>query len=265
MHLANTARKMRHGFTLIELLVVISIIALLISILLPALRQAREVGKSIQCLSNQKQLYLGVAMYGDDNDDYCTPSAVTTSVEPKMGPWLYYGGAYVKIWSQLAGDYITTSKVYVLDSGGSYGVDASGRNWPWICPDGVGIPETNPYWGNYAVMTYVAGYREQNNWTDVSIKRLAYIDQAASRFLSMDSGTNGLHYGRVHSPSPPRGYLPGYNPNNIWMGTQERMDDAVNGRHAKTVNAIYVDGHGVGAPPDDVANDVFAWDVPPLP
>ena len=58
----------RSGFTLIELLVVISIIALLIGILLPALAQARESGRATQCSSGERQLLLATLMYTDDNE-----------------------------------------------------------------------------------------------------------------------------------------------------------------------------------------------------
>jgi prepilin-type N-terminal cleavage/methylation domain-containing protein/prepilin-type processing-associated H-X9-DG protein len=59
----------RKGFTLIELLVVIAIIAILAAILFPVFAQAREKARGATCLSNTRQLSLGVAMYVQDNDE----------------------------------------------------------------------------------------------------------------------------------------------------------------------------------------------------
>ena len=58
------------AFTLIELLVVISIIALLIAILLPALRSAREAGHKVNCMSNLKNIGVAVSLYQDDFERY---------------------------------------------------------------------------------------------------------------------------------------------------------------------------------------------------
>ena len=80
------------GFTLIELLVVIAIIALLVSILLPSLRRARELAQNVVCATNARAIGTGVLLYTEDHQQWLPYATYSWSIRwwTKIGP---YAGA----------------------------------------------------------------------------------------------------------------------------------------------------------------------------
>jgi len=90
MNLNN--RRKNFGFTLIELLVVIAIIAILAAILFPVFAQAREKARQTSCLSNEKQMALGIIQYVQDYDE-TFPLGLD---EPWHGTWATFTQPYIK-------------------------------------------------------------------------------------------------------------------------------------------------------------------------
>jgi len=97
------------GFTLIELLVVISIIALLIGILLPALGKARESAKGMQSLSNVRQIAIGLQYYVTEQDGYFPMHSSSSSADTVSS-----GGYSTKPrWADYLFEYMKTPDIYL--------------------------------------------------------------------------------------------------------------------------------------------------------
>jgi len=145
--------RQQKAFTLIELLVVISIIALLVSILLPALNEARSTARRVMCAANMHSMGTGVATYALDNKGYGPPQRWYSS-----GPWTsttIYDCNYVKDINNFTGP-ITLCVPYGMGCLYDAGI---GRDIPmFFCPgvaaakadDTTFSPEyyTNPQYGD---------------------------------------------------------------------------------------------------------------------
>jgi prepilin-type N-terminal cleavage/methylation domain-containing protein len=172
----NPARRIpfcKSAFTLIELLVVVSIIALLISILLPSLQQARAQAKAVKCAANTQHIGKAVMSYLTDSQGVYPPSYVYP--KDANGDWSSEDGGQAPDPSQFG--YMHWS--YFLYSNGRVHDSA------FQCPDfrNGGAPRTNP--GEEAEDWELgeqqdAGTRTvPNDLTDKQARRMAYTANAA--------------------------------------------------------------------------------------
>jgi prepilin-type processing-associated H-X9-DG protein len=241
---------------LIELLVVIAIIAILAAMLLPALAGAREKGLGAGCLSNEKQITLGVMMYANDNQDYY----------PQVTPW-WQAGPYKNLSGLPCGgewferDGVTPNTIAPLL------IRYMPNNMTWVCPkrrrgaDYVttanGIQSGDPSLTGFLSYGFneigvFGGYDQATGaMTGTNPKfRSNSVQQPSSVVMICDvSGSNdpakiGGDADAAWLDTEWAGWSGPNEPANDTSGTSfnGRVQTAY-GKHSNRINFIYVDGH----------------------
>jgi prepilin-type N-terminal cleavage/methylation domain-containing protein/prepilin-type processing-associated H-X9-DG protein len=163
----------RQAFTLVELLVVIAIIAMLAAILFPVFGRARENARRSSCLSNLKQIGLGIAQYTQDYDERLPFSGSTAS-----------GGR----WAARIGAYVKSTAIFTCPS---Y------QDWANVAPPN-GIPgnflseDPNGWKGNGSTYAINANFSDYEGSNPVS-RHLAQLVDAANSSLVVETANLALN------------------------------------------------------------------------